>query len=151
MKRKQRRLVLIGAAGTTLALAATLVLTAFQQTIVFFNTPSELVTQDLSPQQRIRLGGIVAEGSVIRGQGTEVSFAVTDQIATVDVVFEGILPDLFREGQGVVTEGILDTEGVFMADTVLAKHDENYMPKEVADALKEQGLWQHSDGESNQQ
>lgn len=151
MTRKQRRLVLIGAAGTTLALAAALVLTAFQQTIVFFNTPSELATQDLSPQQRIRLGGIVAEGSVVRGRGTEVSFAVTDQIATVDVVYEGILPDLFREGQGVVTEGILDTEGVFMADTVLAKHDENYMPKEVADALKEQGLWQHGKVESSQQ
>ena len=151
MTRKQRRLVLIGAAGTTLALAAALVLTAFQQTIVFFNTPSELATQDLSPQQRIRLGGIVAEGSVVRGRGTEVSFAVTDQIATVDVVYEGILPDLFREGQGVVTEGILDTEGVFMADTVLAKHDENYMPKEVADALKEQGLWQHGKLESSQQ
>lgn len=151
MTRKQRRLVLIGAAGTTLALAAALVLMAFQQTIVFFNTPSELATQDLSPQQRIRLGGIVAEGSVVRGRGTEVSFAVTDQIATVDVVYEGILPDLFREGQGVVTEGILDTEGVFMADTVLAKHDENYMPKEVADALKEQGLWQHGKVESSQQ
>ena len=145
MTRKQRRLVLIGAAGSTLALAAALVLMAFQESIVFFNTPSDLAARELTPQQRIRLGGLVAEGSVVRGQGTEVSFAITDQNATVTVLYEGILPDLFREGQGVVAEGILDTEGVFMADTVLAKHDENYMPREVADALREQGLWRHGE------
>jgi cytochrome c-type biogenesis protein CcmE len=151
MTRKQRRLVLIGTAGTTLALAAALVLTAFQQSIVFFNTPSDLSTQDLAPDQRIRLGGLVEEGSVIRGQGTEVSFAITDELATVEVLYEGILPDLFREGQGIVAEGILDTEGVFMADTVLAKHDENYMPKEVADALKEKGVWKPDEEGGTQQ
>ena len=95
---------------------------------------------------RIRLGGLVEEGSVVRGEGTRVRFAVTDTAETVPVTYDGVLPDLFREGQGVVTEGTLMPDGTFVADTVLAKHDENYMPKEVADALKEQGVWQ---GETN--
>ncbi len=145
MTRKQRRLSLIAAAGLVLALAVGLVLVAFEDTIVFFVTPSEVQAQTIEPGTRVRLGGLVAKDSVVRGQGTAVSFSVTDTTATVSVVYNGILPDLFREGQGVVTEGRFDGEGVFVADTVLAKHDENYMPKEVADALKEQGVWKHNE------
>lgn len=141
MTRKQRRLSLIAAAGSILALAVGLVLYAFQDTIVFFATPSEVQAGTLEPGTRLRLGGLVEDGSVVRGQGTTVAFSITDTEATVPVVYEGILPDLFREGQGVVTEGRFDAEGVFVADTVLAKHDENYMPREVADALKDKGVW----------
>ena len=91
---------------------------------------------------RSRLGGLVAEGSVQRVENAQVRFSVTDTVETVDVVYVGLLPDLFREGQGVVTEGVLTPDGIFRADNVLAKHDENYMPKEVADALKGKGVWQ---------
>lgn len=125
-----------------LAIAVALVLYAFQDTIVFFATPAEVQAKPIDPGTRMRLGGLVLEGSVVRGQGTAVSFSITDAEASVPVVYEGTLPDLFREGQGVVAEGRFDSEGVFVADSVLAKHDENYMPREVADALKEQGVWQ---------
>jgi cytochrome c-type biogenesis protein CcmE len=94
----------------------------------------------VKPGQRIRLGGMVEDGSVKRGPGTMTSFSVTDQIAAITVSYNGILPDLFREGQGVVTEGKLQEDGSFLADTVLAKHDENYMPRELADSLKEKGV-----------
>lgn len=141
MTRKQRRLTLIAAAGAVLAVAVGLVLFAFQDTIVFFTTPSELQAKPVEPGTRLRVGGLVEEGSVVRGTGTAVSFTITDTEATVPVVYEGTLPDLFREGQGVVAEGRFDSEGVFVADTVLAKHDENYMPREVADALKKKGVW----------
>ncbi|MCB0137538.1 MAG: cytochrome c maturation protein CcmE [Caldilineaceae bacterium] len=144
MTRKQRRLTLIAAAGAVLAVAVGLVLYAFQDTIVFFTTPSELQAKPAAPGTRLRLGGLVEDGSVVRGTGTAVSFTITDTEATVPVVYEGTLPDLFREGQGVVAEGRFDSEGVFVADTVLAKHDENYMPREVADALKEKGVWKSS-------
>jgi len=100
------------------------------------------VAKGLPAGQRFRLGGLVAEGSLKRGQGTEVEFVVTDTRSTVPVIYRGVLPDLFREGQGVVTEGRLEPGGRFRADTVLAKHDETYMPPEVAKALKEQGVWQ---------
>jgi cytochrome c-type biogenesis protein CcmE len=103
--------------------------------------PGDLAERPVADGQRIRLGGLVAEGSIKRGGGTEVDFAVTDGIETVKVVYNGILPDLFRENQGVITEGAF-AGGVFTADSVLAKHDENYMPKEVADSLKEKGVWQ---------
>lgn len=126
-----------------LACAVGLVLFAFQDAIVFFYTPSELTEKQIPPGQRFRLGGLVKEDSVDRSAGSLVKFQVTDTVETLNVVYEGILPDLFREGQGVVTEGKLDSAGTFVADTVLAKHDETYMPKEVADALKEKGLWQH--------
>lgn len=142
MTRKKRRLVLIGSAGTVLAAAAALILVALSEQIVFFRTPSDIVSEAVNPGDRIRLGGLVADGSVERGTGTTVRFAVTDTEHTVDVVFTGVLPDLFREGQGVVAEGILGDDGSFVADTVLAKHDENYMPREVADALKDKGHWQ---------
>ena len=96
----------------------------------------------LEPGQRIRLGGLVEKGTIVRDQGTEVEFSVTDTEQSVKVAYSGILPDLFREEQGVITEGSFGPDGVFVADSVLAKHDENYMPKEVADSLKEKGVWQ---------
>ncbi|PLW76943.1 cytochrome c maturation protein CcmE [Cohaesibacter celericrescens] len=147
MTRKQRRMIMIGGAGAVLFAAVGLILFALQDQIVFFNSPSDVVEKGVKPGQRIRLGGLVKEETVVRGEGTEVSFVVTDGGADVKVAYTGILPDLFREGQGVVTEGTLSSDGTFAADTVLAKHDETYMPKEVADALKEQGHWQGEEGE----
>jgi len=139
--RKQKRLALIGGMGAVLAVAVALVTTALRDKIVFFYTPSEIISEGKAqPGQRIRLGGLVKEGSVERA-GERVAFAVTDTLSDIPVTYVGILPDLFREGQGVVTEGTLGVDGSFAADTVLAKHDENYMPKEVADALKEKGVW----------
>lgn len=143
MTRRQRRLSLIGLAGIVLAVAAGLVLYALSDRIVFFNSPSEIRASAPGPGQRIRLGGLVVEGSVVKGADGSVRFSVTDGGASVPVSYRGILPDLFREGQGVVTEGVLESDGAFSADTVLAKHDENYMPKEVADALKKQGVWRN--------
>ena len=142
MTRKQRRLVLIATAGTVLALALGLVLYAMRDTIVFFHAPSAVVEKNLQPGTRFRLGGLVQEGSIVRGADQQVTFVVTDTAATLPVRYKGILPDLFREGQGVVAEGVLEAGGTFRADTVLARHDENYMPREVADALKAQGHWQ---------
>jgi cytochrome c-type biogenesis protein CcmE len=141
MTRKQRRLSLIGAALGVLALAVALVLVALKDSIVFFNSPTDVVEKQIKPGMRIRIGGLVKEGSVQRGESLAVRFDVTDGKSTVVVAYQGLLPDLFREGQGVVAEGALDAAGTFRADSVLAKHDENYMPKEVADALKKQGHW----------
>jgi len=118
-----------------------LVLTALRDSIVFFYTPSEVAEKHLDTGQRFRLGGLVENGSLKRGEGTTISFVVTDKRATLPVTYTGVLPDLFREGQGVVAEGMLTSEGVFHADSVLAKHDEKYMPPEVAKKLKEQGVW----------
>ena len=143
MTRKQRRLLLISLAGVVLATAVGLTLFALSSRIVFFNSPSEVVAQHLAPGTRIRLGGLVATGSVVKKSGGDVSFAVTDGNATVTVSYTGILPDLFREGQGVVAEGVTLANG-FLADTVLAKHDERYMPAEVVEALKKQGVWQET-------
>lgn len=139
MTRKQRRLILILIAGAVLALAAALVLVALKDTIVFFNTPTDIVQKPPAAHARLRLGGLVEHGTV-RRDGAVVEFQVTDGKNKVLVKYEGLLPDLFREGQGVVTEGRLES-GVFIADKVLAKHDETYMPKEVADALKQRGVW----------
>src|ERR1700738_4715050 len=141
MSRKQRRLSLIGAALAVLAVAFALVLFALKDSIVFFNSPTELVEKQIKTGQRVRIGGLVKEGSVTRGNDLAVRFEVTDGKSTVPVAYRGLLPDLFREGQGVVAEGALDPAGTFRADSVLAKHDETYMPKEVADALKKQGHW----------
>jgi len=141
MTRKQRRLVLIGSALGVLALAVGLVLTAPKDSIVFFNSPTDVVEKHVAPGARIRLGGLVAPGSVTRGDSLAVRFEVTDGHQAIPVTYQGILPDLFREGQGIVAEGALDGGGVFRADNVLAKHDETYMPKEVADALKKEGHW----------
>jgi len=125
-----------------LGLAVGLVMFALEDSIVFFYSPSDVAEKQIKPGQRIRLGGLVEEGSVKRGEKTTVQFTVTDTAKTISVMYTGVLPDLFREGQGVVTEGKLGSDGVFIADSVLAKHDENYMPPEVAEALKKQGVWQ---------
>lgn len=142
MTRKQRRLTMIGGSLAVLAIAAALVLNALRDSIVFFSTPTMAAEQHIPAGKRFRLGGMVEQGSLVRGDNLAVSFKVSDGGAKLPVSYTGILPDLFREGQGVVAEGALDHAGVFKADTVLAKHDENYMPKEVADALKKQGRWQ---------
>ena len=147
MTRKQRRLVLIGSSLGVLALAATLVLSALRDSVVFFNSPTEVVEKNVAPGARIRLGGLVKPGTLERGENLAVRFEVTDGNRGVPVAYRGVLPDLFREGQGIVAEGALDHAGVFKADAVLAKHDENYMPKEVADALKKQGHWKDGDGQ----
>jgi cytochrome c-type biogenesis protein CcmE len=122
--------------------AVGLVLMAMRDSIVFFYTPSDVETKELAAGQRFRLGGLVEAGSIVRGEGTTVRFVVTDMQKRLPVTYTGVLPDLFREKQGVVAEGKLEPDGVFHADQVLAKHDENYMPPEVAKRLKEQGVWQ---------
>ena len=141
MKRKHQRMTLLGAGGLAVAAAAALVLTAFEDNIVFFHSPSELSERNFAPTQRLRIGGLVEAGSVAKAaDGVSVSFTVTDTAKSVPVTFKGILPDLFREGQGIVAEGHL-REGVFVATDVLAKHDETYMPPEVAEAIKKSGQW----------
>ena len=142
MTRKQQRLSLILGGLAVLGVAAGLVLYALRDSIVFFYTPSEIAEKGVKPGQRFRLGGLVENGSMKKGEGTVITFIVTDTIKALPVTYAGQLPDLFREGQGVVAEGRMDTAGTFLADTVLAKHDENYMPKDVADRLKEKGVWQ---------
>ena len=141
MTRKQRRLVLIGSSVGVLAVAVGLVLFSLNDSIVFFNSPTDVAEKHMTPGARIRLGGLVKPGSVVRGQNLAVKFDVTDGKSSIAVAFQGLLPDLFREGQGIVAEGTLESGGTFKADSVLAKHDEKYMPKEVAESLKKQGLW----------
>lgn len=145
MSRKQRRLMLIGGAGAVLCIAAGLVAFALRDSIVFFYGPTEIAEKGLPAGTRLRLGGLVETGSVVRS-GKTATFAVTDSKTTMKVSYTGLLPDLFREGQGVVAEGVLEGQGYMRADSVLAKHDETYMPREVADALKKQGHWQPGDG-----
>lgn len=140
MTRKQKRAAVIGGGVLTLAVAALMVLFALRDSVVFFHSPTDIVEKKTPSGERIRLGGLVANGSVVRGEGATVAFSVTDTLNTVPVRYKGVLPDLFREGQGVVTEGAFDTHGTFQADSVLAKHDENYMPPEVAKALEERGV-----------
>jgi cytochrome c-type biogenesis protein CcmE len=140
MTRKQTRLTIILASLGLLAVAGGLILYAIRDTIVFFYTPSEIAEKNVKPGTRIRLGGMVENGSWKKAEGAINEFIVTDTLKTIKVTYKGVVPDLFREGQGVVTEGILDTGGTFMADTVLAKHDENYMPKEIADSLRAKGV-----------
>jgi len=142
MTRRRRRLAVIGSAAAVLAAALGLVLVALGDAIVFFRVPGEIAAKGIRPGERFRLGGLVKAGSVRRGPGQTVAFEVGDAQASVPVTYQGQLPDLFREGQGVVAEGALDASGAFRADTVLAKHDETYMPRELADALKKQGVWQ---------
>jgi cytochrome c-type biogenesis protein CcmE len=140
MTRKQKRGVLIGGGVATLCVALLLVLFALKDSIVFFHTPSDIVEKGVQPGQRIRLGGLVEQGSVVRGQGTTITFKVTDTLKEIPVTFTGVLPDLFKEGQGVIAEGMLEGDGSFKADSVLAKHDENYMPRDVAKALEDKGV-----------
>ena len=147
MTRKGKRLTFIAGAVTALAAAAGLILFALRDNIVFFYTPTELALKHPSPGARLRIGGLVKAGSVVKGAGRETAFTVTDNTAEVVVTYTGLLPDLFREGQGVVAEGALTPQGGFKAENVLAKHDERYMPRDVAEALKKQGVWQ---GEAKQ-
>jgi len=139
MTRKQRRATMIGTSLGILGLAVGLVLYALSDNIVFFYSPADIVEQNVEEGTRMRIGGLVVEESIVRGEGTHVRFAVTDFSETLFVTYDGILPDLFREGQGVVAEGTLTVDGKFTAREVLAKHDETYMPKEVAEALRTSG------------
>ncbi|MGE4279292.1 MAG: cytochrome c maturation protein CcmE [Magnetospirillum sp.] len=141
MTRKKRRLYFVILGLLAVGAAAALVLSALRQDIVFFFSPTEIMEAKVPTEgRRIRLGGLVEQGSVVK-EGATVRFKVTDGAHALPVVYEGLLPDLFREGQGVVTEGRMG-QGVFVASEVLAKHDENYMPKEVAESLKKSGHWQ---------
>jgi cytochrome c-type biogenesis protein CcmE len=124
-----------------LGLAAFLVLSALQDSIVFFYSPSDIEAKNIEPGRRIRIGGLVTQGSVQKSGGTNVSFDISDGARTIKVSYHGLLPDLFREGQGIVAEGRLESLGQLTADTVLAKHDEKYMPPEVAESLKKTGVW----------
>ncbi len=148
MTRKRRRGLFILSGVGILAIAAILVMFALRDTIVFFHTPSEIQQGKIKHGERFRLGGLVKAGSIKRGEGTDVGFVVTDATAEIPVTYRGVLPDLFREGQGVVTEGRLEASGHFRANSVLAKHDETYMPPEVAAALKKQGVWRHGEGQN---
>ena len=141
MKARHRRLAWIAAGIAVLGVAATLVLNAFQSNLVFFFSPTDIVEKRAPHGRTFRVGGLVEERSV-RRDGLTVRFNVTDTARTIPVEYTGILPDLFREGKGVVAQGSLGADGVFTASEVLAKHDENYMPKEVADALRAQGHWE---------
>lgn len=149
MTRRQRRLVLIGASLGVLGVAAALVLNALRDSIVFFNSPTDVVEKHQAPGTRMRIGGLVKPGSLQRGDNLLVQFAVTDGKTDIPVRYQGIVPDLFREGQGVVTEGRIEPGGTFAADTVLAKHDERYMPREVVDALKQSGRWQEGEAKGS--
>jgi cytochrome c-type biogenesis protein CcmE len=140
MTRKRRRLYFVLAGMTILGVAAALVLTSFQDSLVFFRSPSDLAEKPIPVGRNFRLGGLVEEGSVEK-DGVTYHFRVTDLVETVPVTFKGLLPDLFREGQGVVAEGHFNEDGLFIASNVLAKHDENYMPPEVAESLKKAGQW----------
>ena len=141
MTRKKRRLTLIGTALCVIGLAVGLSLYALRDTIVFFYGPSEYAAKAPPPGTRLRIGGLVEAGTFKREGNQTVEFAVTDTKHAVKVAYTGLLPDLFREGQGAVVEGTVGSDGIFRADSVLAKHDERYMPKEVADSLKKQGVW----------
>jgi cytochrome c-type biogenesis protein CcmE len=145
LTRKQKRLAVIGGLGAVLALAATLIFVALRDQIVFFYSPSEVKERAVAVGTPIRLGGLVKDGSVVKSGQTN-GFVVTDGETEMEVRYVGLLPDLFAAGQGVVAEGAIGADGVFAATNVLAKHDENYMPKEVVEALKERGEWQRSSG-----
>ena len=137
MKPRQKRIVAVTVIVAGMALAALLILTAFEKNLMYFYSPSEVVAGDVPAAKKFRIGGMVVDGSVRReSESLAVKFDLTDTLNTVTVVYEGILPDLFREGQGIVANGTLSADGIFEAAEVLAKHDENYMPPEVAEALE---------------
>ncbi|MCW5748831.1 MAG: cytochrome c maturation protein CcmE [Alphaproteobacteria bacterium] len=146
MTPKRKRLwLLLGSLGA-LAVAVGLVLTALDDNLVFFYSPTQIVEKAPPADKRLRIGGLVTPGSVVKGSdGLTTTFEVTDTKHTLKVTYRGVLPDLFREGQGVVAEGTLGKDGVFVAREVLAKHDEKYMPPEVADALKKSGHWKEGE------
>ena len=145
MTRRGRRLALIAAALAVVGGAAGLALYALSDSIVFFYSPSEVVEKALRPGARLRVGGLVKSGSVVKSAGETVAFVVTDGANDLSVSYQGLLPDLFREGQGVVAEGVLAAPDQLRADTILAKHDERYMPREVVEALKKEGRWQEGE------
>ncbi|MCC7272446.1 MAG: cytochrome c maturation protein CcmE [Alphaproteobacteria bacterium] len=145
MTRKRRRLLVLAIAMGLLGGATALVLAAFQDSLVFFYSPSDLQAKGAPGERSFRLGGLVEEKSVVRAGEGRVTFRITDGVHAVPVAYSGILPDLFREGQGVVTEGRMRPDGVFLAREVLAKHDETYMPREVADALRKTGHWKEGE------
>ena len=144
MTRRQRRLILIGSSLIVLTIAVALVLNSLRDSIVFFKSPTDIADSKTAPGKHLRLGGMVKVGSLERGDNLQVRFEITDGNKDIPVSFHGIVPDLFREGQGVVAEGHVEPGGTFRADTVLAKHDENYMPREVVETLKKQGHWQET-------
>ncbi len=146
MTRKGRRLTLIGVALCVVAFAVGLGLYALRDSIVFFYGPSEIAEKNVQPGARLRVGGLVKPGTLVRSANERISFVITDNAHDVAVTYQGQVPDLFREGQGVVAEGVLEAPGKFHADTILSKHDERYMPREVVDALKKQGRWQEGGG-----
>jgi cytochrome c-type biogenesis protein CcmE len=146
MTRRARRVTLIAAALAVVGSALGLALYALGDSIVFFYSPTEVAQKALKPGARLRVGGLVKTGSLIKSGGENVAFVVTDGANDLKVGYQGLLPDLFREGQGVVAEGVLDAVGRLRADAILAKHDERYMPREVVEALKKQGRWQEGEG-----
>jgi len=146
--RKQQRLALVVLALLLVGGATGLVLVALQDKVAFFVTPSDVASHKFGAGKRFRLGGLVLDGSIRRDADGTVQFEVTDTAQQVPVVYKGLLPDLLRDGQGVVAQGTLRSDGVFEAAEVLAKHDENYMPKEVAEALKKAGYWKQGPGEA---
>jgi cytochrome c-type biogenesis protein CcmE len=145
LTRRGRRLALIAAALAVVGGAAGLALYALSDSIVFFYSPSEVVDKALAPGARLRVGGLVKTGSVVKSAGETVAFVVTDGAHDLNVSYQGLLPDLFRDGQGVVAEGVLEASNAMRADTILAKHDERYMPREVVEALKKEGRWQEGE------
>jgi len=145
LTRRSRRLVLIAVALAVVGAAAGIALYALRDNIVFFYSPSEIAEKAVEPGARLRVGGLVKDGSLVKSSGQNVAFVVTDGAHDLKVAYQGLLPDLFREGQGVVAEGVLAAPGELRAETILAKHDERYMPREVVDALKKQGRWQEGE------
>ena len=146
MTRKRRRFYIVVAALLVFGSATALVLTALDDSLDLFQSPSQIMAAPPPPERGIRLGGLVEEGTVLRSSdGLSVTFRVTDGAQSVPVRYQGILPDLFREGQGVITVGSMGQGGTFLAREVLAKHDENYLPREVVDALKESGQWREGE------
>jgi cytochrome c-type biogenesis protein CcmE len=145
LTRRSRRLALIAVALAVIGFAAGVALYALRDNIVFFYSPTEVVEKSVQPGARLRVGGLVKANTLVKSEGQNVAFVVTDGAHELKVVYQGLLPDLFREGQGVVAEGVLAAPGQLRAETILAKHDERYMPREVVDALKKQGRWQEGE------
>jgi cytochrome c-type biogenesis protein CcmE len=145
LTRRSRRLALIAVALAVIGFAAGVALYALRDNIVFFYSPTEVTEKSVQPGARLRVGGLVKTDTLVKSEGQNVAFVVTDGAHDLKVVYQGLLPDLFREGQGVVAEGVLAAPGQLHAETILAKHDERYMPREVVDALKKQGRWQEGE------
>ena len=148
MSRRGRRLVLIAVALAVIGVAAGVALYALNDSIVFFLSPSEVAAKGVPAGAKLRVGGLVKVGTVVKSPDERVAFVVTDGGHDLKVAYQGLLPDLFREEQGVVAEGVLEPSGELRADTILAKHDERYMPREVVESLKKQGRWQEGEAQA---